>query len=441
MNRPSAISFLRPVPPRTYLQASMIRPAPLQLKFDNRFPREPFSSFQSPVVAIAAAYPVRTTSKPKSPTFVSQLYKASWKNPVIAVAGLNGLRFAFAAYNAFEDAMIDDAEGVASLLRVSVALCVMYIVAFLIEVYGIIGLSMQRFSLVRMYLYLAGVASFLAIAAGVLNGVAYFAFAEDLMYECVSLAMEGRAWEKAIFRTRPWPRSTHHLHEIVARRQCMKAWLSQSWAQVASVFLFSLIPAVAHYMMVYTYYMQTMDSNHSAYLMHASPPTAASYTHTRDGAANTERRNGYSRVATGPSNRDATTTRQRRDRNNASVGVVQRSSGAVTGSSMFPLSATRRRQGQAARSVRGVSVYAYDPPASNFTSTGSPSSRGSSGSGGSGSKRYSYRSLQRSRRPPPLISSPEPIGLTPGPPSYRPARVYAAFAAPVASNGEYDKFI
>lgn len=81
-------------------------------------------------------------------------------------------------------------------------------------------MEQQRFSLVRMYLYLAGVASLFAIAAGVLNGVAYFAFVvsltpplsprnfivlnkiiqqEDLMYECVSLATEGRAWEKAIF--------------------------------------------------------------------------------------------------------------------------------------------------------------------------------------------------------------------------------------------------
>lgn len=393
----------------------MIRPAPLQLKFDNRFP-----------------YPVRTPSKPKSPTFVSQLYKASWKNPVIAVAGLNGLRFAFAAYNAFEDAMIDDAEILTSLFRVSVALCVMYTVAFFIEIYGIIGLSMQRFSLVRMYLYLAGVAALLAIAAGILNGVAYFAFAEDLICECVSLAAEGRAWEKAVFRTRPWPQSTHPLDANVARIQCTKAWLSQSWAQAATMLLFSLIPAVVYYMMVYTYYQQTIDSNHSAYLMHAGPPTAAAYTHARGGITNTERRGGYSRVATGPSNRDANATRQRRDQNNANVGMVQHSSGAVTGSSMYPLSATRRRHGQAARSVRGVGVYAYDPPASNFAS--SRGSSGSTGSGTSASKRYSYRSLQRNRRPPPLISSPEPIGLTPGPPSYRPARVYAAFAAPVASD-------
>ena len=59
--------------------------------------------------------PVKTPSLPKPESFVKQLYKASWKNPIIAgmfvpknigtsrslitcnvVAGLNGLRYAFA---------------------------------------------------------------------------------------------------------------------------------------------------------------------------------------------------------------------------------------------------------------------------------------------------------------------------------------------------------
>jgi hypothetical protein len=107
--------------------------------------------------------------------------------------------------------MVDDAEILTSLFRVSVALCVMYIVAFLIEIYGIIGLSMvrthiyqlssrseeqqtdvlidqQRCSLVRMYLYLTGVASLLAIAAGILNGVAYFAFAVSPQFSLLFFA-------------------------------------------------------------------------------------------------------------------------------------------------------------------------------------------------------------------------------------------------------------
>jgi hypothetical protein len=76
----------------------------------------------------------------------------------------------------------------------------MYLTAFLIEIYGIIGVSMvcvqdlvskmttflnchsslplqQRLGLIRAYLYLAFIAAVLATAAGVLKGVSYFSFA------------------------------------------------------------------------------------------------------------------------------------------------------------------------------------------------------------------------------------------------------------------------
>ena len=43
------------------------------------------------------------------------------------------------------------------------------------------------------------------------------------------------------------------------------------------------------------------------------------------------------------------------------------------------------------------------------------------------------KSLKRDHRPPPLMQSPSPIGLSSGPPSYHPSKMYAAFAAPVSS--------
>ncbi|KAF8961421.1 hypothetical protein BDZ97DRAFT_1905547 [Flammula alnicola] len=360
----------------------MIRPPPLQLKLDNRFP-----------------HPVRTPSQPKSKSFVSQLYKASWKNPIIAVAGLNGLRFAFASHNAFLDAVVDDAEVAENLTKVSIALGVMYMIAFLIEIYGIIGVSMQRLSLIRVYLYLTFFASALVTGAGVLNGVSYFAFAEELMWECISLATEGRAYEKSLFRSRPWPGSVFAVRESEARKQCVYAWVHQSWSQVASVFLFSLVPAVIYYLLVYTYYRQTTDPKHSANLLHnrSGGRSTREATYSQVGSSS-------SRLA-GPS-RPQSTTRQR-------------------------AGASRRAQVQ--RSLRGVGVGA---------STSGSSTNGTAAVVGA-KRTFTSRSLKRDHRPPPLLQSPSPVGLglTPGPPSYRPSRVYAAFAAPVPSDSEYDKFV
>ncbi|KAF8177663.1 hypothetical protein BJ912DRAFT_856757 [Pholiota molesta] len=373
----------------------MIRPPPLQLKLDNRFP-----------------HPVRTPSQPKSKSFVSQLYKASWKNPVIAVAGLNALRFAFAIdvhshifvfcqHNAFADAIVDDAEVAENLTKVSIALGVMYLTAFLIEIYGIIGVSMQRLGLIRAYLYLAFIAAVLATAAGVLKGVSYFSFAEEILYECISLAMEGRTAEKSLFRSRPWPSAPYGMSRGVARKQCVYAWVHQSWAQVIAVFLFSFLPSVLYYIMVYAYYRQTTTPDHSANLQ---PSHRGAGAHSTRGAS-------YTRLGGG--NVDSA----------SSAGLTTAQSLArprVGGGGAAP---SRRGAQMVQRSVRGVSAAA---PAAG------PSKR-----------TFVPRSLQRPHRPPPLLQSPSPVGLgqTPPPPSYRPSRVYAAFAAPVPTDLEYDKFI
>ncbi|KAJ3488174.1 hypothetical protein NLJ89_g11640 [Agrocybe chaxingu] len=166
----------------------MIRPPPLTLKYDNRFP-----------------LPTKTASPPKSKGFVGQLYKASWKNPIIAIAGLNALRWAYAAYNSVYDAIVDDAEGAHNLAKVSITLSVIYVVAFFIELYGVVGVSIetlslqQRLSFIRAYLYLTFLASLLVTSASVLSGVSYFVFAEELMWECLSLSTEGHGYEKSLF--------------------------------------------------------------------------------------------------------------------------------------------------------------------------------------------------------------------------------------------------
>jgi len=361
------------------------------------------------------------------------LYKASWKNPVIAVAGLNGLRYAFAAHNAFQDALVDDAESVENLAKVSIALGVMYMISFLIELYGIIGVSQQRLSLVRAYLYLTFLASALVIGAGVLNGVSYFMFAEDLMWECMSLATEGRGYEKSLFRSHPWPGSVFPMSKIDARRQCVYAWVHQSWSQVACVFLFSVIPAAIYYVMVYTYYRQTIDPKHHANLVRNDSSSNLFTSRPRQ-------RSGYARVA-----------------NDRDVAEGITSGRLYAGNSQSARLRAARSQVQGNRSVRGVSTT---------TSTTNAQTR----------RKFTPRSLNRPHRPPPLMQSPSPIGLgpnvinvngysnsnengTPGPPAYasihagtshgysytnRPSRVYAAFAAPVLSEGderEYDKFV
>jgi len=375
----------------------MIRPPPLQLKLDNRFPQ-----------------PLRTPSLPKSKSFVAQLYKASWKNPVIALAGLNGLRYAFSCYNAFGDAIVDEEEGAEHMFFVSLALSAIYVITFFIQIYGIIGVSLQRLSLIRVYLYLTFFSLLLVTAAAILQGVTYFTLGHELVLECITLAIEGRGWQKSLFRGRPWPSSVVPYPEKLAEKQCIFAWKHHSLNHIAAVLLFYVIPAVVYYMLVHTYYKQTIDSTHNACLL-GGRFTAGAMTAGRPRRAE---RGGYSRVEA----RD-------RDHNRADGASM------TTARLEHPSTALTPRQRRAAQQ------NPYTKRATTeSTAASSSSSRLAAGSGPQTKRTFVSRGIIRSHRPPPLISSPSPLGL--GAPSYNrgPSRVYAAFAAPVASS-EYDKFV
>ena len=82
----------------------------------------------------------------------------------------------------------------------------------------------------------------------------------------------------------------------------------------------------------------------------------------------------------------------------------------------------RRTAHQVPKSIRGVGAAASNHLQN--TTNNNPVKR---------KPPFVSKSLKRDHRPSPLIQSPSPIGLSPGPPSYRPSKVYAAFAAPVLS--------
>jgi hypothetical protein len=377
----------------------MIRPPPLQLKFDNRFPE-----------------PIRTPGQlsKSRPSFVTQLYKASWKNLVIALAGLNGLRYTFSCYIAFGDAIVDKEEGAEHLFSVSLALCAIYVISFFIQIYGIIGVSLQRLSLVRVYLYLTLFVLLLITTAVVLKAVTYFTLGEELVLECVTLAIEGRGWQKSLFRAHPWPVTVVPYPEKLAEKQCLFAWRQHSWNHIAAVLLFHFIPAMVYYLLVHTYYKQTIKPSHAACLLPVGGIATASV------VGNGGQRRGYSRIA-------------------PNHGSDDDDEGMTTARLLGP--GTQRRVTQP------VSVVPYTKRLTTDSSGGDLQQ----GQSKRTSSTFVSRGIVRKHRPPPLVPSPSPLGLnssTPGAPSYNnnynnrggPSRVYAAFAAPVNSS-EYDGFV
>jgi len=291
-------------------------------------------------------------------------------------------------------------EEAENLFLVSIALGVMYMISSVIEIYGVVSVSMQRFNMIRVYLYLSLLSCLLILGAGVLNGVSYFTFAEEIVLECVTLATDGIAYKKSTFRGRPWPVPALLLRTHDARRQCVYAWVHQSWNQVASVFLFSVIPAVIYYVLVYAYYRQTANPDHSACLLNNYGSDE------RNAPSNRMVQVAYTRVAVIDNS-----VSTRNDVSSKNTGRLEHAHNLLS---------PRRRTAQVPRSLRGVGASSHQ---SGNTSTTSVNKK----------PPFTSRSLKRDRRPPPLIQSPSPVGLSPGPPTYGPSRVYAAFAAPVLS--------
>jgi hypothetical protein len=231
----------------------MIRPPPLHLKYDNRFP-----------------HPLRTPKNPKAQgrSFASTLYLASWKNVVIAFAGLNGLRFILAAHTHFEDAITDDLEISHNLAKISTTLGLIYVFASLVDLYGILSVSMQRPKLIQTYLYLTLLSSLMLISAGVLKGMVYLSFSEELMWECVSLATKGQAFERSTFRADSWPGKFAPVSESLARKGCIASWQTSSTplTQLLTLLIFTLLPTALGCVLVSGYARQVRERGHAAFL-------------------------------------------------------------------------------------------------------------------------------------------------------------------------------
>ena len=190
--------------------------------------------------------------------------------------------------------------------------------------------------------------------------------------------------------------------------ECVYAWVHQSWFQVSSVFLCSVFPAVICYVLVCAYYQQTINRNHSACLINTYGDERHDHRGTPLSRMEVCSQVGYTRVA----RRD--NEHSQRDNN---IRVSSRASSRLEYA--HNLLSPRRRTAQDPRSLRGVGASSHQSNKGCSPVNKKPP--------------FVSKSLKRDRRPPPLIQSPSPVGLSPGPPSYGRSKVYAAFAAPVLS--------
>ncbi|KAJ7291334.1 hypothetical protein C8J57DRAFT_214526 [Mycena rebaudengoi] len=195
-------------------------------------------------------------------SLLTGVYQANWRIFVICITSVNALRFFLFATSALEDLKIDIAQNNPRLAGVSRILAVIYTLSCAIELFGVFCAVLHRAPLVRIYAYLAALSALLVTSAGIITTAAYFAFADELVNECVALAVEGNLDLKSTFRGAPWSIS---LSPAEAQTQCLALWSTECTSQLLAPALFYLLPAALRVLLAYGYARQLADPAHPAH--------------------------------------------------------------------------------------------------------------------------------------------------------------------------------
>ncbi|PBK63732.1 hypothetical protein ARMSODRAFT_1023634 [Armillaria solidipes] len=159
--------------------------------------------------------------------------------------------------NAFHDADVDSSHGATKLGTVSITLGVVFFAACLIEIFGFVCAVMRQLALIRVYVNLTFISGVSLAAAGIIDAIAYFAFADCIIEERQSLASSRAFGAKSLFRGSPWP--THSILHMENATQCGNAWSNHASNEILAILFFYLIPSTLSYLLAYIYHRQTHD--------------------------------------------------------------------------------------------------------------------------------------------------------------------------------------
>jgi len=208
--------------------------------------------------------------------FWDEVYQANWRNVVIAVAGINAIRFLIHATNSFTDGEADKIFHAPKLAHASCAIGVLYLITVVIQVFGVFSALSERLALIRIYAHLSFLSALLIVVAGFVGGITFFAYSDDLIHECVSLSVIGSLQTKPLFKGKAfkWSNPT----PSIANTHCISAWGRSGVSQVLSIFLFSVFPAIIFFILAFVYYRQVTDPAHAASLIGRKPKAPANPT-------------------------------------------------------------------------------------------------------------------------------------------------------------------
>ncbi|KAH0578690.1 hypothetical protein H2248_003818 [Termitomyces sp. 'cryptogamus'] len=191
---------------------------------------------------------------PPSYAFVTRVYRRNLRPIVIFTAFLGGLFGLVSGIGWFRNFSVDRNENVPKVANISIALGVLYMVVFVIELFGIYSAATQRLKPVRIYCFLVALATLIVVAASLTRVVSHFVLKNDLLKECNSLT----ANDEIVYFGFWGPVSTRNITSQEAAQWCRNAWDHDSWAEILALIILGILGALFT-AVAFAYYRQLLD--------------------------------------------------------------------------------------------------------------------------------------------------------------------------------------
>lgn len=190
---------------------------------------------------------------PPAYAMVTRVYRRSLRPVVLAISLISAAWALVWGISMFRDISIDKQHAV-RLEVFDIVLGILYMVIFVIELFGLAASFLQKLPLIRIYAFLSLGVALIVFGTDLLRVVIHFVFKNTLINECTDLA----TGKTITTRFGIWGVTTETLDGESASEFCSDAWNHDSWSEIGW-FIVSSIMALLFASVAFSYYRQMLD--------------------------------------------------------------------------------------------------------------------------------------------------------------------------------------
>jgi len=174
---------------------------------------------------------------------------------ILVASGLEAFWALLSGISSFRLLAEDGSRNIPHLRTIALILGIMYMVGFVIEVFGIIAALMQRVVMVRIYAFLSILTSVLILGGKLTQVIIHFTMKNDLINECARETTGDTVYFTwGLFG--PTQRTT--LNPGDALNWCRSTYDHDSWADPLG-FVLDILISILFVMIAFAYYKQVVD--------------------------------------------------------------------------------------------------------------------------------------------------------------------------------------